>query len=105
MVPAMNAIAENDNDSRYEPNNLLDELRLRLNLKNDSALSTVLEVGRPIISRIRHHRLPVGAAVLIRMHETSGLSIAELRDLMGDRRAKFRFSEADGRPNSQALIR
>jgi hypothetical protein len=29
--------------------------------------------------------------MLIRMHEVSGLSIRDLRDLMGDRRAKYRL--------------
>lgn len=76
----------------YDPNYLLDILLGTLQLKNDAALSRILEVGPPVISKIRHHRLPVGASLLIRMHEVSGKSIRELRDLMGDRRSKYRFS-------------
>jgi hypothetical protein len=69
-----------------------------LNLKNDAALSRALEVAPPVISKIRHRRLPVGASMLIRMHEVSTMSVRELRDLMGDRRTKYRLSDAQGKP-------
>ncbi|MGJ9418760.1 hypothetical protein ACHAC9_13480 [Massilia sp. CMS3.1] len=45
-----------------------------------------------------HRRLAVDASLLIRMHEVSGLSIRDLRYLMGDRRAKFRISHAQFKP-------
>ncbi len=82
----------------YNPNRLLDHLIERLHLKNDAALSRALEVAPPVISKIRHRRLPVGASMLIRMHEVSSLSVRELRDLMGDRRTKYRLSDAQGKP-------
>ena len=66
----------------YNPNRLLDAIITKLELKNDAALSRVLEVAPPVISKIRHHTLPVGATILIRMHETSDFSIRELRELM-----------------------
>ncbi|MBR7784251.1 hypothetical protein KDM89_19150, partial [Undibacterium sp. LFS511W] len=58
----------------YDPNNLLDTLIKQLHLKNDAALSRALEVAPPVISKIRHRRLPVGASLLIRMHEISDVS-------------------------------
>jgi len=76
----------------YNPNNLLDALLERMSLKNDAALSRLLEVAPPIVSKIRHRKIPIGASMLIRMHEESGLSIAELRALMGDRRQIYRLS-------------
>ncbi|MCG2583491.1 hypothetical protein [Massilia sp. TS11] len=82
----------------YNPNHLLDILLGKMQLKNDAALSRALEVAPPVISKIRHHRLPVGASLLIRMHEVTGMSIRDLRDLMGDRRTKYRLSDAQGRP-------
>jgi hypothetical protein len=82
----------------YDPNHLLDTLREKMKLKNDAALSRVLEVAPPVISKVRHRRLPVGASLLIRMHEVTGMSIRELRDLMGDRRTKYRLSDAQGKP-------
>lgn len=82
----------------YDPNHLLDSLLEKLHLKNDAALSRALEVAPPVISKIRHRRLPVGASLLIRMHEVSDLSIKELRSLMGDRRDKFRISDKHFKP-------
>src|ERR1700710_480769 len=82
----------------YNPDNLLASLIERLNLKNDAALSRALEVAPPVISKIRHRRLPVGASMLIRMHEVSNMSVRELRDLMGDRRTKYRLSGVQGKP-------
>ena len=84
----------------YNPNHLLDILLGKMQLKNDAALSRMLEVAPPVISKIRHHRLPVGASLLIRMHEVTGMSIRDLRDLMGDRRTKYRLSDAQGRPKA-----
>lgn len=82
----------------YDPNNLLDHLIKTLGLKNDAALSRALEVAPPVLSKIRHRRLPVGASLLIRMHEISDISIRELRDLMGDRRDKHRISPGQFKP-------
>ncbi|MGH8810324.1 MAG: hypothetical protein ACREX0_20795 [Noviherbaspirillum sp.] len=87
---------------QYDPNNLLESLIEKLNLKNDAALSRALEVAPPLISKIRHRRLPVGASLLIRMHEVSNLSIRDLRHLMGDRRNKFRISDKQFKPKAVA---
>lgn len=86
----------------YDPNHLLDSLIDKLQLKNDAALSRALEVAPPVISKIRHRRLPVGASLLIRMHEVSDLSIKDLRGLMGDRRDKFRISDKQFKPKEDA---
>jgi len=85
----------------YNPNHLLDILLGKMQLKNDAALSRMLEVAPPVISKIRHHRLPVGASLLIRMHEVSDLSIRDLRILMGDRRDKFRISDKQFKPKDK----
>ncbi|OGB26772.1 MAG: hypothetical protein A3I66_21710 [Burkholderiales bacterium RIFCSPLOWO2_02_FULL_57_36] len=84
----------------YNPDNLLASIIGKLNLKNDAALSRALEVAPPVISKIRHRRLPVGASLLIRMHEVTDLSIQELRVLMGDRRNKFRISDKQFKPKA-----
>jgi plasmid maintenance system antidote protein VapI len=87
---------------RYDPDLLLASLIGKLNLKNDAALSRALEVSPPVISKIRHRRLPVTASLLIRMHEVSALTISELRQLMGDRRGKFRISDKHFKPRDAA---
>jgi hypothetical protein len=77
------------NSPQYDPNMLLDGILEQLNLKNDAVLSRALEVAPPVLSKIRHRRIPVGPMMLIRMHELTGSSIQELRSRMGDRREKF----------------
>jgi hypothetical protein len=98
IIMAHHALASQES---YNPNHLLDILLGKMQLKNDAALSRLLEVAPPVISKIRHHRLPVGASLLIRMHEVTGMSIRDLRDLMGDRRTKYRLSDAQGRPKPE----
>ena len=88
-MSAESLLTQND----YNPNRLLDSLIERFHLKNDAALSRALEVTPPVISKIRHNKLPIGASLLIRMHEFSEMSIAELRTLMGDRRGQYRISD------------
>jgi hypothetical protein len=67
--------------STFVPNRLLDTLIEKLHLKNDAELCRVLEVQPPIISKIRHRKLNVGATILLRMHEKSNIPIRELKEL------------------------
>lgn len=78
----------------YNPNQLLDALLKRLNLKNDAALSHALDVARPVLANIRKGSLGIGAWLLLRMAEISNLSIPDLRRLMGDQRARLRVATA-----------
>ncbi|MES2077022.1 MAG: hypothetical protein V4462_15530, partial [Pseudomonadota bacterium] len=48
----------------YNPNRVLDAIIEKLQLKNDAALSRALEVAPPVISKIRHNTLPIGATIL-----------------------------------------
>lgn len=93
---------EESSKSKYDPDRLLEALIERMNLKNDAALSRALAVSPPVISKIRHRRLPVTGSLLVRMHEVTDLSIQELRQLMGDRRSKFRISEKQFKPKESA---
>jgi hypothetical protein len=63
-------------------NALLDLLINTMTLKNDAGLARVLEVAPPVISKIRHGRLPVGATLLIGAHEESGLPIKEMKRVL-----------------------
>jgi hypothetical protein len=95
----MNDTTNLTDHASYNPNHLLDVIIEKMKLKNDAALSRALEVAPPVISKIRHHKLPIGASILIRMHEVTNLSIRELKELMGDRRSKHRMSDAQGKPS------
>ncbi|AIY41272.1 hypothetical protein LT85_2114 [Collimonas arenae] len=94
-IPATSAPGNNviNELATYDPNPLLDSLIEKLHLKNDAALARALEVAPPVVSKIRHHHMPVGASLLVRMQETSHLTVRELRALMGDHRAKFRTGD------------
>ena len=81
------------NEETYDPNRLLDAVIEKLNLKNDAALCRMLGISPPVVSKIRHRRLPVGASLLIRLHELTDWNVLALRDLMGDRRQKLRLLE------------
>lgn len=86
----MSTTAATEKNEGFDQAALLDALIEKLQLKNDAALATALEVQPPVISKIRHCRMPVGASILITMNEVSDIPIKDLRALMGDRRAKFR---------------
>lgn len=60
----------------------LDFVSQSLKLKNDAALSRLLHVAPPQISKIRHGRLPVGPSIILKAHAATGISVA---DLVGSR--------------------
>ncbi len=64
-------------------NQFIDTLIEVMSLKNDAALSRVLEVAPPVISKIRHGQLDVGPTLLIGAHEESGLSIKQMKSILG----------------------
>ena len=79
----------NTNFFNYDPNHLLNSILEKLELKNDASLCRFLELKPHVISKIRNFHVMVSPYVLIRMHEKTGLSIGELRALMGDKRKKY----------------
>jgi transcriptional regulator with XRE-family HTH domain len=68
----------------HDQNRFLNAIRETLRLKNDAALCRTLEVHHPLISKIRRGRSRVSAALLIRIHEVTDLSITDLRFLLGE---------------------
>lgn len=60
---------------------LLDALKEKYNLKNDAAIAKQLEVAPPVISRIRNGKSTVSAEIMIRIHETFGMPIADIKAL------------------------
>ena len=63
-------------------NELLDHVLHLSGVKNDAALSRGLEVAPPVLSKIRHGKLPVGATLAIKIHELTGLSITRIKDIL-----------------------
>lgn len=71
----------------YEPgapvaNKLIDALIALNGLKNDAALSRLLEVAPPVISKMRWGTLPVGASFILKAHELGGMLVADVRKLL-----------------------
>lgn len=61
---------------------LLEDVKAKLQVKNDAALSRAFEVAPPVISKIRHGKLPVGASLIIKIHELTGMTIAEIKSYL-----------------------
>lgn len=80
------------NETMYNPNKLFDALLERLGLANDGALSRKLKVATGIINDIRKCKRPVAGSMLLWISDITGITVSELRLLMGDRRAKCRLS-------------
>ena len=69
----------------YQPDVLLDIIRQKISQKNDRQMSISLGISPATISRIRHRKIGIGDGVLLVFHEATGLSIEELRQIMGDK--------------------
>ena len=61
---------------------LLDYIIKEKQLKNDAALSRELEVSPPCISNLRKGNIKLGASLIIKIHELTGMSIAEIKSYL-----------------------
>mgnify|MGYP000290528946 CR=1 FL=1 len=77
----------------YDPGRLFNALGAHLKLRSDTSLARALEVPAVLVRLMRTREIPVTPELLIRAEEVSGWSGRQLRDLMGDRRRKFRFDQ------------
>jgi len=64
----------------YMPeHDLLDILKDELEVKTDAALAKELKISLPVISKIRHKRLKIGALHILRIYDATGWSIEKIR--------------------------
>lgn len=63
---------------------LFDAIMQARGLKSDAALARLLDLGAPVVSKIRHGRLTIGAATILRVHEAVGMPVKEIRALIGE---------------------
>jgi plasmid maintenance system antidote protein VapI len=61
---------------------LLDAVKERYSIKNDAELSRTLDVPPPTISKIRSGKVNVSADMILRIHETLGMPVADIRALL-----------------------
>jgi len=70
--------------SRNNPHPVFDYLLERFNLKNDRAISNLLEISSPEISKIRCGTVRGRATVALAIHEVFGISFKQMRELGGN---------------------
>lgn len=64
-------------------NKFLDKMIDKLELKNDAALSRAMHVSPPVLSKLRHDRLPFGATMIIKAHKLTGWTVTEIEKSVG----------------------
>jgi plasmid maintenance system antidote protein VapI len=68
----------------YTPNRLLNRAMEMLGIECDATLARKLGFHPHEISHMRAKRRYIGGEMLIRIHEMTGLTITEMRELMGE---------------------
>ena len=76
----------------YDPELLLNSLMARMHLTEDAELAKRLRMDKRLLSQIRDRRLQISGSMLMLMQEASGVTIAELRRILGDRRSTSRMA-------------
>lgn len=71
------------------PNRLFDLLIQELGAQNDVGLAALLGVTPPAISKVRNGHNAFSAELLLAAHEASGISIRELRTILGDTENRY----------------
>lgn len=76
----------------YDPEQLLDCLLDKMHLREDAELAKKLKMDKRLLSKIRERRLQISGSMLMLMQEATGITIAELRRILGDRRSTSRMA-------------
>lgn len=76
----------------YDPALLLNSLLSRMHLTEDAQLAKRLQLDRRLLGQIREGRLQISGSMLMLIQEASGITITELRHILGDRRGSSRMA-------------
>jgi hypothetical protein len=76
----------------YDPALLLNSLLDRMHLTEDAELAKRLRMDKRLLGKIRERRLQISGSMLMLMQEATGITIAELRRMLGDRRSTSRMA-------------
>lgn len=63
---------------------LFDNAIAALGLKNDTALSRCLGIDPPAISKMRHEKIGVSAAAMVRLSEATGWPTKEIKAVIAE---------------------
>jgi hypothetical protein len=89
----------NNNNPYQNPTRLLAWLRAVFDTKSDASVALMLDISPSLMSKIRHGTKAVPSAVLLRIHEETGVELRRLRALMGDFRHHTGRSARHPEPN------
>lgn len=67
----------------YSPNRLINKVQEMMRIQSDLQLAIAISVDRTTIAKIRKKKVSVGASMLLRLHDLTGLPAKELRKWMG----------------------
>ena len=70
---------ENNNAGQIR---LCNHLKETHKLKNDAALSRLLQVAPPVISNLRKGKLSAGPSFILRVHEFAGMAVKDIRSFL-----------------------
>ncbi len=76
----------------YNPELLLNLLMDRMHLTEEGELAKRLRMDKRLLRKIRERRLQISGSMLMQMQEATGITIAELRRILGDRRGTSRMA-------------
>jgi plasmid maintenance system antidote protein VapI len=62
-------------------NILLDKIMSLHAIKNDAGLAGFLEVAPPLISKLRHNKLQLGATMIITIHEKTDIPVRDIKQM------------------------
>lgn len=65
-----------------KPFPLFDAIKDEFDLKNDAALCREMKLAPPQISKVRSGALACSDAIILRVHETFGLPVVQIRELL-----------------------
>ncbi|MYM81115.1 hypothetical protein GTP44_03970 [Duganella sp. FT50W] len=61
---------------------LLNHLAAQLKLPNDAALARAFDVAPPVISKIRHDKIPFGDSMILKAHEKYNFTVKAIRNFL-----------------------
>ena len=68
----------------FVPHALFDEIIRVYQLKNDAALARMLNISPANISRFRYGRRPIGASLILAVHDATNWPIKKIKGLLND---------------------
>lgn len=63
-------------------NKLLNTAIERMQLKNDAALAKALGFSAVVISKYRHGKMPIGATMILALHEYADMPVKEIKGIL-----------------------